>query len=153
MSRYRTAFFTFCLFTQGTYAATTLDTKGFIDSIQGAYHIELVDGQVPKPDNSLADVYADTDEGVFTMPYCPLNGLCDPGYTFFPYAKTTVTEETLGDGSVQVTLEVNDGAARKYTWNTLNGKVKFHNPHFKVNGVVTPLTHQLVKPVVEPAAN
>ncbi len=150
MLRHTTLILAVFLLNQATYAATTLDTKAFIDSIQGTYLIEEVGGHPPKPDNSLADVYADTDEGVLTLPYCPSGGFCDPGYIFLSYANTTTTEATLSDGSVQVTFEVNDGSGKKYSWTSANGKVSFFNPNYKVNGAATPLTHQLTKQIAEP---
>ncbi len=160
MPRYFMLFSVFFLFTQGTYAATKLDAKAFITSIQGEYFIHATNGAGVEPDNSIADVYADVDVAVFTMPYCIKLGFCDPGYTYFPYAKTTAVEETLADGSIEVTLEVNDGAVRKYVWTKLAkpvaprfAEITFYNPNYKVSGVLTPLTHELTKQNTEPLSN
>jgi hypothetical protein len=127
-----------------TYGATAIDADKFIKSVEGSYDIVRAGGEAPHADNALADVYADTDEGAFTLPYCPPGeGQCDPGYLFFPYAQTTVSQEQLADGSVVSTLEK---GGKTYTWTDKNGTVVFRNPQYSLGGKTTVLEHILTRP-------
>ena len=127
-------------------SATAVDSKNFIKGIESQYKIESAGGVKPHDDNSIADVYADTDEGAFTMPYCPPSeASCLPGYFFFPYDKTTVTQESLADGSTRTTLVVDDGGARTFTWTDAKGTITFHNPYYNIGGKQTAVDHVLKK--------
>ena len=145
--RFRNAFgLGFLAITSVGYATSAPDAKTFIQSIQASYSIVSAGGSAPHPDNAVADVYADTDEGAFTMPYCPPGGAsCDPGYLFFPYDKTAITQSKLADGSLQTVLAVDDGVTKKFTWTDKNGTVTFSNPQYMLDKKITVLEHVLTK--------
>lgn len=138
-----------CLASSVTYAGTAVDAQVFVQRVQGAYTILTAGGVVPHEENALADVFADTLEGAFTLPYCePSGGTCDPGYLFFGYKVTTVSEEVLADGSVEDVVVLDDaGKKKRFTWTAAkDGKVTFVNEQYSLNGAKPfELVHVLVK--------
>lgn len=127
-------------------AGSPVDTRKFVESIQGTYQIDLAGGQKPHEENSQADVTADTTEGIFTMPFCGSNGLCDPGYIDFGYPATQVLREDLGINHYLFTLNtVVSGKTQRYTWEFNAGVVTFTNYQYRIGSQVTQLQHVLRK--------
>lgn len=136
----------FVLLASKAYATTAVDTKTFVKRIEGAYVIELAGGEVPKAENTLADVFVDADEGVLTLPYCSSSGICDPGFVFLPYASTTVLEESLPGGGTVSRITVDDGGRKvSYSWTQTGDKYTFDNPDYVLDGKSFPLQHRLIR--------
>ncbi len=127
---------------QGAYAGVAVDPREWAAERQSTYCVETADGVQPKPENALADVFADSSEFILTMPFCPAGGSCDPGYLYFPYAQTQVWRETLADGSVQDSL-TQGGVPTRFTWTERAGTVAFLNPEYNDLGTIRPLEHVL----------
>jgi hypothetical protein len=124
-----------------------VDAHQFVESIQGSYEIELAGGSKPKEENKAADVYADAEEGILTLPFCATNsGLCDPGYISLAYPDTQVERETLSGGVTryQVSNTIN-GKVYRYTWEVNLGRVTFTNHQYVLGNQVTTLQHVLRK--------
>jgi hypothetical protein len=134
--------FGFILSLPQVYAKVAVDPRQWAAQQQSPYCVDKADGLPPKPENALADVFADTSEFVLTMPFCPEGGSCDPGYLYFPYEKTQVWRETLTDGSVQDSL-TQPGISAPFTWTERGGVVTFINPEYKDLGTPRPLEHVL----------
>jgi hypothetical protein len=138
----------FSVGSSASYAGTNVDAAVFIARVAGAYTIQTAGGVVPHEENSLADVFADTTEGAFTLPYCdPAGSFCDPGYLFFGYKVTTVTEEVLADGSVEDQIVLDDSGKKKtFTWTaSTSGTITFRNEQYSLNGKTIVLEHVMVK--------
>ena len=118
-----------------------LDAETFVASIAGQYHITRVNGEKPKENNSLADVYADADEGALTMPYCLPGGLCDPGYLFLGYATTRITQ-SMSHGVVRYDIY---SEGDRYSWEDLGSGYRFTNYQYLLNGAPIALIHELSK--------
>lgn len=149
MKNFLTLAAAFSFISTASYATTTLDTAAFVRSIQGGYKIKMAGGVAPHEENALADVYADTEEGAFTMPYCdPTGSFCDPGYLFFGYKVTTVTEDILADGSVRDTMLLEDGGKKQtFTWTNKAGTIAFRNEQYVLSGKTIVLEHILEKKI------
>ncbi len=134
-----------CAIFSSAYAATEVDAKKFIQSIEGDYTIQKVGGDAPHAENSLASIFADADEAVLTMPYCPPGGkACDPGYHFFPYKALVVKSDKLSDGTLIHELEWDDaGTMKKYKWTEKSGVFTFLNPQYDLDGNTIALEHVL----------
>lgn len=127
---------------QSVYAEVAVDPKEWATQQQSAYCVEKADGVAPKPENALADVFADSDEFILTMPFCPEGGSCDPGYLYFGYASTQILRETLPDGSIQDTL-TQTATGSTFTWTERAGTIAFLNPQYNDLGNLRPLEHVL----------
>jgi len=118
----------------------------FFRSVSGGYQIELVAGAKPKPGIDRASVEIDGPEAVLTMPYCPPNGGCDPGYVYFPLDRTRVYRRVFGGASVLHTLVVTEaGKASRYLWRNDGGRIFFSNPQYTVGNQVLTLEHVLAR--------
>ncbi len=127
-------------------AGAPIDALQFIDRIQGTYQIDMAGGHIPTSQNNQAEVYADTEEGILTLPFCGTSGLCDPGYIEFTYAKTQATREELAPDHFVVELVTQYGAKTyRYTWESKAAQVTFTNYQYLVAGKVTQLVHQIHK--------
>ncbi len=136
----------YCCILSNICVAGVVDTKDWIKAHEGDYRIEKAGGMPPKGENALANVYADTDEGVLTMPFCREGETCNVGYLFLAYDKTKITERTLAAGGTRTTIEVQDAKGdRTYTWTETSGTFKFSNPHFVLDGKVITMEHEMVR--------
>ncbi len=123
-----------------------VDAKAFLESVQGAYQIDSAGGHVPAPENNQAEVFADVDEGILTMPFCGTNGLCDPGYVDLSYSRTTADRVDFGPDHYVVEFNTSFGAKKyRYTWENESGRVTFTNYQYLLGTQVTQLQHILHK--------
>lgn len=136
----------FCFAVSQSYAITVVDPKDWVKQHEGDYRIQKAGGAAPKEENSIANVFADTEEGVLTMPFCRAGEPCHVGYLFLPYNETQISEEVLTSGETRSTIQVKDAARTlTYTWTQKGEKALFHNPHFVLDSKAVTMEHDLVK--------
>jgi hypothetical protein len=127
-------------------ASYSVDARLFVEQVQGNYEIDSAGGHKPTQDNNQAEVFADTEEGILTMPYCGTSGLCDPGYINLSYVETRAEREDLGAGHFRVDLTTKvGGKSYRYSWEQEPARVTFTNYQYLVGTQVTELKHVLHK--------
>jgi hypothetical protein len=122
---------------------TPVDTQAFMAAQRGTYQIVLAGGVVPLEGDSQAEIQPSSkpNEEEFTLPFCQPDG-CDPGWLYFPYQKTKITQE----GNVyKIAVELN-GKIRHFSWEQKGGQIIFRNYQYRmINNNVVTLEHVLKK--------
>ena len=133
----------FCLVASSPLFASRVDTKAFFDGLKGSYKIVSVYGEPAHAGNDVATVEFDSGQYIFTFPFCPPGGGCDPGYIFFDVGPTKIDLT----GTTYTIATTDNGVPTKYTWQTApGGKITFVNPQYRMpNGSVVSLPYVVTR--------
>lgn len=122
-----------CFSTQAVRAGERIAVGEFIEAFKGSYIVDSVNGSKPKPENEMADVSPEPNEGILTFSYCQPTGVCDPGYIFLPFDQTEIVKSSLSPGRELYDISVKqDGTNFRYTWETEGNKVILRNYQYSL---------------------